>query len=303
MSDQGRVLVIGNCTLDASFRLPRFPKPGETLLTDEQSQDVGGKGANQAVAAARCGVTVSFCSVVGSDESGRLIRYRLCDEGIDVERVRQVNEPTDQSIIYVTPGGENSIVSTHAAANTMTTSDVDRSLMGAANNDVVLMQGNLAQGLTGYALERARAGGITTIFNPAPIQYPFDELWAFVDHAILNVVEMEHLTGCVDPEAGARSLLDRGVGYVTITLGPGGAISASRAGVEVAPAEQVDAVDTTGAGDVFCGVFASALAMRYPVVKATRLAVRAATMAVTRRGTQSAFPTSTEIGRLMEWAP
>lgn len=296
-----RVLVIGNCTLDIAFRVPRFPKPGETMLTDEPTQDVGGKGANQAVAAARSGAIVMLCAALGCDEHGRMIKARLRDEGVGLDYVSDVAAPTDRSIIYVTPEGENSIVSTHAAAQSLRWSDVARSLRDVSP-DIVLMQGNLGDSLTQSSLQQARRQGAVTVLNPAPIHFPFDEMWPFVDHAILNEVELKHLTGHHDAAAGARLLLERGVGHVVITLGAAGAVSASPDGVHDIAAERVDALDTTGAGDVFCGVFSAGLALGYLLATATRLAVRAATLSVTRRGTQVAFPTTAEIDLLMAGA-
>lgn len=295
----GRLLVIGNCTLDIAFRVPRFPQPGETLLTDAPTEDVGGKGANQAVAAARSGASVTLCAALGRDEHGRMMKARLRDEGVGLEYVSEVGVPTDRSIIYVTPEGENTIVSTHAAAKSLQWTDVARSLRDVSAADVVLMQGNLPASLTRSALEEPHGRGAVTVLNPAPIHYPFDEIWPFVDYAILNELEMGQLTGGHDAAAGARVLLERGARHVVVTLGAAGAVSASAEGVEAISAERVDAVDATGAGDVFCGVFAAGLALGYLSAMATRVAVRAATVSVTRRGTQSAFPTAAEMAVLM----
>ncbi len=298
-SGVGRVHVIGNCTLDISFRLPRFPRSGETMLVDEQSQDVGGKGANQAVAATRSGVAVDLCAAVGQDDHGRSIKSRLRAEGVGVRLVRELAVPTDESIIFVTPGGENSIVSTHAAARSLGRDDVLQSLRDATSLDIVLMQGNLSRDLTLFALQQARGLGALTVLNPAPIHYTFDDMWPFVDHAIINEVETDLLSGQTDAVGGARFLMDRGVGHVVVTLGAAGAVTASDRGVDAIAAERVDAVDTTGAGDVFCGVFAAGLALAQPLDAAAGAAVRAATLSVTRRGTQSAFPTPAELDRIM----
>jgi ribokinase len=294
------VIVIGNCTLDVAFHLARFPLPGETLLTDRQVRDVGGKGANQAVAAARAGTEVVFCSSLGSDDDGRMMRDHLRDEGVDVSHVRRFDGPSDVSIIYVVAGGENSIVSTHAAARSLQATDVDVVLEGATVGNVVLMQGNLQRDLTAYALERAQAGGLRTILNPAPIHYPYDALWPFVDYAVLNEVEIESLTGDRDTGAGAQRLLELGVRDVIATLGPAGAAWISHEGVERFGAEAVDAIDTTGAGDVFCGVLAASIALAQPLDRAIGSGVRAATLSVTRPGTQAAFPSREELRGLME---
>lgn len=294
-----KVIVIGNCTLDMAFHLARFPMPGETLLTDRQVRDVGGKGANQAVAAARTGVTVVFCSAVGSDEDGRMMRDQLRGEGVGVEHVRRFDGPSDVSIIYVVEGGENSIVSTHAAARSLRVSDVDAVLRDATEGDVVLMQGNLDHDLTAYALERSAARGLRTILNPAPIHYLYDALWPFVDCAVLNTVEIESLTGSRDTEAGAERLLGLGVRQVIATLGPVGADWISDDGVRRFSAEPVEAVDTTGAGDVFCGVLAASVALGHQLDTAIAVGVDAATLSVTRPGTQASFPSREELWSLL----
>ncbi len=297
---QTKVLVIGNCTLDTAFRLPRFPKPGETMLAVAPSRDVGGKGANQAVAAARSGVPVLFCSALGTDENGRTIRDGLETEHMRLDYVADVAAPTDQSIIYVTSRGENSIVSTHGAAASMDMALVQPLLQAAAPGDIMLMQGNLSHDLTGACLDEGRRRRLVTVLNPAPIQYGFDDIWRHVDCAILNEVETEHLTACTDPVSGARRLLARDVRQVVITLGAGGALLAHEGGVHEIAAASVDAVDTTGAGDVFCGVFVACLGRGLGIAAATRRAVRAATLSVTRHGTQSAFPSRAEIHRILE---
>lgn len=293
------VFVVGSINQDYVLRLDRRPEPGETITDAELSMFPGGKGANQAVAAARSGATVTLCAALGHDEQGRMMKARLRDEGVGLQYVSEVRVPTDRSIIYVTPEGDNTIVSTHAAARSLQWTDVARSLRDVSAADVVLMQGNLPASLTRSALEEPHGRGAVTVLNPAPIHYPFDEIWPLVDYAILNEVEMEQLTGRHDAAAGAQVLLERGARHVVVTLGAAGAVSASAERVEAIPAERVDAVDATGAGDVLCGVFAAGLALGYLSTMATRVAVRAATISVTRRGTQSAFPTAAEMTLLL----
>ena len=294
-----RVLVIGNCTLDISFRVPRFPKPGETVLADGSTRDLGGKGANQAVAAARGGVPVAFCAAVGADENGDAMRARLSEEGVSTDHVSASAAPTDVSIIYVGPDGENSIVSTHAAAASMDMRKARRALDATAAGDVLLMQGNLSRDVTRACLEEGRRREAITVLNPAPIQYGYDAIWPFVDCAVLNEVESEHLTGSADPAPAAGRLVAQGAGRVIITLGPRGAAVAQDESVHAIPAEAVEAVDTTGAGDVFCGVLAAGMARGLAALPAAKGAVRAATLSVTRAGTQSAFPGRDEIERIL----
>ena len=297
-----RVVVVGNCTLDLAFNLPRFPKPGESLLATGASQDLGGKGANQAVAAARSGADVTFCSAVGGDVQGAEIRTRLEREGVRSHHVAEVDASTDLSIIHVTPAGQNSIVSTHAVAASMEFGRVAPALQDAAAGDIMLMQGNLSLDLTRACMSEARRRGMTTVLNPAPIHYEFDDMWPLVDFAVPNEVEAEQLTNCAEPSAGAHRLLALGARQVIVTLGAAGALLARDGGIDTFEADPVDAVDTTGAGDVFCGVFAAGLGRGVDVSKGIRAAMRAATLSVTRPGTQRAFPSRSEIELMIQTA-
>lgn len=294
-----KVLVIGNCTLDIAFRVPRFPRRGETVLASGSVRDLGGKGANQAIVAARSGVPVLFCTAVGADENGAAMRARLSDEGVCTDFLAAPAVPTDESIIYVTPDGENSIVSTHAAAAAMDLPLARPAFEAVEAGDIVLMQGNLSHDMTRSCLEEGRGRKAVTVLNPAPIQYGYEAIWPFVDCAILNEVESECLTGSADPDAAARYLAGQGVHHVVVTLGARGALVARGESTCTVPPERVEAIDTTGAGDVFCGVFAAGMARGLAVGRAARGAVRAATLSVTRPGTQSAFPTRSEIERIL----
>ena len=299
MPSQARVVVIGNCTLDVAYHVPRFPRPGETVLAAGSARDLGGKGANQAVAAARSGAPVAFCAAVGADENGDAMRARLVEEGVGTDHLAIPPVPTDESIIYVTPEGENSIVSTHAAAASMDMTLARPALEAVGAGDVLLMQGNLSRELTRACLEEGRRRRAVTVLNPAPIQYGYEAIWPFVDCAIVNEVESEHLAGSADPATAARRLSERGVRHVVVTLGARGALTAEGEATREIATEPVEAVDTTGAGDVFCGVFAGSLARGLAVASATRGAVRAATLSVTRHGTQRAFPSRAEIERIL----
>ena len=293
-----RVVVIGNCTLDLAFSLPWFPKPGETLLATGASRDIGGKGANQAVAAARSGADVSFGSAVGRDAHGAEIRSRLEREGVGADHVAEVDVPTDMSIVHVVPHGQNSIVSTHAAAASMEMAMICPLLRDAHTGDILLMQGNLSRDLTRACLREGRRRGMTTVLNPAPIHYDLEDVWPFVDCAVPNEVEAEQLTACSEPAAGARRLVALGARLAIVTLGAAGALLAEDGRIAAFEADTVDAVDTTGAGDVFCGVFAAGLGRGLDAAQSIRVAIGAATLSVTRPGTQRAFPSRSEIDPL-----
>ena len=164
------------------------------------------------------------------------------------------------------------------------------------------MQGNLTRETTTFCLRRARAAGARTLLNPAPVAFKYENVWPEVDLAIVNEVESQILTGLADPVAAALALRKAGVGTVVTTLGSEGARLIDREGERFVAAPAVEALDTTGAGDVFCGVLAAATASRVEREAALRWAVAAASLSVTRRGTSSAFPSPEELARLRRQA-
>jgi ribokinase len=294
------VLVIGNCTVDLSFAVPRFPHAGETLLAHERRVDLGGKGANQAIVARRFGARTLLAAPIGWDAEGDWAWARLQAEGLPPHGIRRTDTATDQSIIYVTPEGENSIVSSHQSA-ALATADWGRSAVATAPAGTILvMQGNLSLPTTCAALGAARARNLRTVVNPAPIQYSYERIFPLTDVALLNEVEARELGGGDDAIAAAQAIHESGVGTVIVTLGAQGAVAISRSGRERMPAPSVAAVDTVGAGDVFCGALVACLARDAGLLAALRVAVEAASLSVTRRGTLSSFPSAAEAAAILE---
>lgn len=293
MTDRPCVLVIGNCTVDLSFMVHRFPGPGETLLADEKMVDLGGKGANQAVAAHRFGARSHLAAPLGRDDDGNWALGRLSQEGVDLANILRTEASTDQSILYITPSGENTIVSSHGAAALATPAWAGAIIEAAEAQGCVLMQGNLSLDTTRSALSSAKDKGLMTILNPAPIHYDFETVYPFVDVLVVNESEAVQLGGRQDARLAAQHLRgDRGIGTVIVTLGSQGAIAFSSEGETVVLAPRVEAIDSVGAGDVFCGALASCLGRGTALRTAMMVAVEAASLAVTRRGTQSAFPSA-----------
>jgi ribokinase len=262
--------------------------------------DAGGKGLNQAIVAHRAGADVSYVAAIGEDQEGEIVSRRLLDEEMDIAHLQRRKGATDQSIIYLDPKGENAIVSTAAMAASLGTLDAEGPLAALKPGDLLLMQGNLSLATTEGCLERARRQGARTLLNPAPIAFDYTGLWPLVDVAIVNEIEGRILAGVQSPSQAAAELLSLGAGAVIVTLGAAGAMLVTREGVRSVPAPAVQAVDTAGAGDVFCGVLAAALHQGGSVADAVPLAVAAASLAVTRRGTSSAFPTAAELADLEE---
>ena len=291
------LVVVGNTTLDTTFRVDRLPVPGETVLASGIAEGLGGKGANQAVAAARCGAPVVFASAVGADAAGDQACRALAEDGIGLDYVHRHDGPTDRSFIAVSRDGENAIISTHAAAAALTADAVNPALKPLGAGDVLLMQGNLPAGVTGHCLGRARAVRTRTIVNPAPIEFDYDDLWPLIDIAVLNAVELEVLSGSADAEAGGRALHAKGAGIVVVTRVAEGVVIVGE-GIQRIPVRSVAAVDTTGAGDVFCGVLAALIEGGEDVSVAAQRAAEAASLSVTRPGAHASIPTLEELARL-----
>ena len=297
-----RVHVVGNCTIDTFFRLDRFPEPGETLIATGHDVDLGGKGANQAVVAARFGVETRLVAPLGDDVEGTSARDRLAAEGLAGNGLMRVGHATDQSIVYVNSSGENTIVSSVAAARAMTPT-MALAVLDVAAHDIVMVQGNLTRATTLAVLRRARERGARTFVNPAPIQWGYADVWPLADVAVLNRVEAQVLLGTRDPRKTLAALRAAGVRCAAITLGAEGAVVGDASGATFdKPAIDTNVVDTAGAGDTFCGALAAALARDYSIEAGLDLALRAAAITVARTGTQSAFPTRYEVSDLLKAA-
>ena len=292
------VFVLGNVTEDLVFRLDSLPMPGETLIAADRLSDIGGKGFNQAVVLARCGQEVRLSAPVGRDEAARRAADLARAEGIWAD-LCQTDHPTDQSIIYVDAVGENVIVSSAAAASSMTGAEAEATLGVGTAGDLLLMQGNLGRETTELALRAARKRGMTTAVNAAPIQWDFSGLWHLVDLAIVNEHELQALSGSSHVATGALLLADAGAREVLVTLGGEGA-ELFRNGVVIhAPAVRTKVVDTAGAGDTFTGVFLAARLFGRNDRPSLLAAATAASLTISRRGTFSAFPSKKELAAIL----
>jgi ribokinase len=293
------VVVVGNAAVDVAYQVEHLPGPGETVIARERRVDIGGKGLNQAIMAHRAGAAVRFCAALGRGPAAGLVRARLEAERLSTAWLVSLPCATDESIIYVARSGENCIVSTDAAARHLASAHLESLLAGVTSGDVLLLQGNLSQDVTGTALARAQAAGATTVLNPTPIAFDYTDLWSLVDIAILNQIEARTLTGGGDLKAATAALRRLGVGKAVLTLGPAGAlVHEAPEPAQHVPAPAVIAVDATGAGDVLAGVVAAAVERGVALVPAVRWAVAAASRKVTRRGTSSGFPTADELAAL-----
>ena len=295
------VVVIGSLNMDLVTRAPRLPVGGETLIGHSFATVSGGKGANQAVAAARLGAQVAMVGCVGNDDYGVQLRDALLAEQIDCQAVSVVEDSSGVALIVVDDNSQNAIVIVAGANGAMTPAVIDQfdAVLQAA--DVVICQLEIPDATVGHALKRARALGKTVILNPAPASRPLPADWfTAIDYLIPNESEATALSGLpVDSlesaEKAASHLIAMGAGKVIITLGAEGSLFANGQGFEHFPAPKVKAVDTTAAGDTFVGGFAAALAAGKSEAEAIRYGQIAAALSVTRAGAQPSIPTQSDV--------
>jgi ribokinase len=293
------VHVVGNACLDTLYRVQRFPEPGETMVADGMAEDLGGKGLNQAVAAARAGARVRLLAAIGSDAVGEVVPQRLAAEGIDPAGLVRLDCPTDRSMIQVDAAGENTIVSVTACADRFAPPQ-GTGLDGALQaGDLLLMQGNLRIAAVRDCFTLARGRGAGTILNPSPIRESYAQVLPLTDLLVVNRGEACRLGGDADPHRAARTLLRRGAAMVIVTLGAAGASVLTAEGRKDYPAPAVTAADTAGAGDLLCGVLAGLLDRGATVENALPAAIRAAAIGVSRPGVLSSFPTRAEIDAVL----
>jgi ribokinase len=296
-----KIVVVGSSNTDMIVQLPHLPKPGETVSGGAFSTAAGGKGANQAVAAARAGANVGLVARVGEDSFGEQAIAGFVGDGIDVSHVtRNPAAPSGVALIFVDDGGENCIAGAPGANATLTPEDVEAAEDLITGAEVVVMQLETPIETVGRAAALAREHGVRVILNPAPARQLSDEILGNVSILTPNESEAELLTGIqVSDDAGAeeaaRALSARGVDIVILTLGSRGAYVFESDSGELVPGFEVQAVDTTAAGDVFNGSLAVGLAEGLPLARAVRFANAAAALSVTRLGAQPSAPTRSEI--------
>lgn len=299
---QARVVIVGSLNMDLVTRAPRLPRAGETLAGQSFVTVPGGKGANQAVAAARLGASVAMVGCVGDDAYGEQLRTALLAEGIDCQAVTPVSgESTGVALIVVDDSSQNAIVIVAGGNGHVTASVVDSFDALLSGSEVIICQLEVPLDTVGHVLKRGHELGKTVILNPAPASGPLPAEWfAWIDYLIPNESEATALTGLpvdstASADAAASALLKAGVSKVIVTLGEQGALFASASRSEHFPAPKVQPVDTTAAGDTFVGGFAAALADGKSESDAIRFGQVAAALSVTRSGAQPSIPTFAEV--------
>ena len=300
------VLVVGSSNTDMVIRVPRIPKPGETVLGGAFAMAAGGKGANQAVAAARAGANVAFVARVGEDIFGERALANFAADGIDARFVfRTIGAPSGIALINVGGRGENSISVASGANALLSAADIERAGDAFASADIVLVQLESPLDAVEAAVRKAGEKCIPVILNPAPARPLADDLLRLVAVLTPNEHEAELLAGVpVRDEHGAREaaarLRARGPAAVVVTLGERGAYASSPDFDGLVPAFKAVPVDTTAAGDVFNGALAAALAGKASLAEALRFASAAAALSVTRPGAQPSAPARREIEAFLD---
>lgn len=299
------IVVVGSSNTDMIIKLDRIPRPGETILGGEFITAPGGKGANQAVGAARAGGDVTFIARVGRDMFGEQAVAGFIKDGIHVEHIsRDKASPSGVALIFVAKDGENSIAVASGANAKLSPADIRKAKSAFAGAGVLVMQLETPLETVQAAAELAARAGLRVILNPAPARPLPDKLLRRVSILTPNETEAELLTGIkvASPAAAAQAaaqLRARGVQTVIITLGARGAFLAGADEQRLIPGFKVKPMDTTAAGDIFNGALAVALAEGQPLPAAIRFAHAAAAISVTRMGAQPSAPTRPEIKRFL----
>jgi len=301
-----KVVVVGSYNTDMTIKAARIPQPGETIIGGSFSLGAGGKGANQAVAAARAGAQVWFIARVGDDTFGDEALKSFRHDGINIDYViRDQETPTGVACIVVDDAGENSIVVASGANSRLQPRDVEAAKEVIAAADILLLQLESPLETVEAAAQLAASCGVRVVLNPAPAHALAPELLKHLSIITPNEVEAEMLTGIkIDDEQSwepaARALRSQGITTAMITLGSQGVFVATGKRNFLAPAFKVDAVDTTAAGDIFNGALAAFLSRERSLDEAVRMACAAAALSVTKLGAQTSAPSLIDIQHFLK---
>lgn len=301
----GRVTVVGSFMFDLVARAPRRPKTGETLIGDSFGMFIGGKGANQAIAASRLNALVCMVGRLGDDLFGNQFLDKFSDEKINTDFVIQdKNNGTGVGMPLIDASGDNSIVIIPRANTALSAENINQGYEAIANSDILLLQLEVPIEASQRAAEIAKENSTIVILNPAPAREIPDTFLDLVDILTPNESETEILSGIsatTEKEAkeAARILMDKGVETVILTLGSRGSLLLTATVESFFPANQVDVVDTTAAGDAFCGALAASLANGSTIEEAVKTGNAAGALAVTKLGAEPSLPKKVDLDRFL----
>lgn len=284
-----RVYVAGNITVDETWSVTDIPAKGASVHGYQRSQDIGGKGANQAIVLSRCGIETCLIAATGHDSKGKWIRQQLMNEPVTLLPTQPMTALSDTSLILHSADGDNAIITSTSAAEALDITTLGHHLASARPGDLLVQQGNFSPEKTHALFSLAKSCGLITVFNPSPVHAGFASCWSLVDIAVVNQHE-------------AQQLQPRAVKTLVTTLGSAGAWLTQGDQRTFCPAQPVNATDTTGAGDTFLAVMLASAIRRGGEIDALALthASQAAALTVSRHGTRQAFPTAEELAALLQ---
>lgn len=296
----GGVVVVGGISIDLVAFAERLPAPGETILGDDFKIILGGKGSNQAVAAALAGSTSTLVSCVGTDVFTDFATDALAGFGVDTEFVNQVEGPTGIAHIRVAASSQNNIVVIPLANSKIATAQVDEAFAKRPNAKVLLTQLEIPWEVNRHAISLAKSQGLTVVLDPAPASNPEPTAWELIDIVTPNESEAHSLTGIevTDEQSAEKAghwFLDQGVENAVITMGGQGVVLVNKQETRMFAAPKVQAVDTTAAGDAFAGYLGALIAEGKSLEEAIEVAVKAASISVTKLGASSSLPTRDQV--------
>ena len=282
------IYIVGSLNMDLCIEAPYMPKEGETLTGSGFIMNGGGKGANQATAAAKLGGNVAMCGAVGGVLFGETLIKNLSAAGADVSHIKKCNDASTGIAVIVITGGNNRIILEKGANALLTEADIDEFLKTAKEGDIYLTQLENPIDIIGYGLKQAKAKGMFTILNPAPANRDISAYFGYVDLITPNETELEIF-------GGKDALFDSGIKKIVTTLGSRGYEIADKEDAKIYPCIKIKAVDTTAAGDTLCGGLAVGLAEGMGLEEACAFGSKAASIACTRKGAQQSIPTRKEV--------
>ncbi|WP_216827528.1 ribokinase [Alkalihalobacterium elongatum] len=296
-----KITVVGSINMDLITETSRFPSPGETILGLNYTNSPGGKGANQAVAAARLGAEVSFVGCIGADSNGGELKKKLIEEGIDITGIDTSKEkPTGIAQITVS-SDDNHIIVVPGANFELTSRWIEMNKELIVNSDIVVLQLEIPLSIVDEVISLAYQHNVPVLLNPAPATQLPESILKKITYFTPNETEFSLITGYIpgnEYKAAFKSLQQKGIQHVILTRGEQGVMFKKGEQLVELPSRKVDVVDTTGAGDAFNGALAYGIASKQPLHQAIEFAIKVSSHAVTKMGAQSGMPTMKEVEEL-----